>query len=349
MVGSKKRIVVVGAGIVGASIAWHLARLEFDVTLIEQHEPASGATGSAFGWLTGAVSDDAADVFLRRAAFADWRRLQAQIPDLQISWSGSLKYDAAPQACLPGERLVDRSEIASLEPAMVCPPPEARYAAKDGTVDAAEATRAILEHACRMGVVLHKQTTVTAICTTEGKVTGVQTSQGQWEADCVVLACGAGIPALAQRMGTHVPVLTSPAILLRFAVPQRVVNTLIAGNEIEVRHAHNGDLLAAEDYPESGQVTETVSAAQASVRKHLRGAESASLMHYSVGERPVPQDGHPVLGFTDESRGVYVAVMHPAVTCAATIGRLVAEEIRDGRHEEIPASYRPARFKHQVL
>nr|WP_255212428.1 FAD-dependent oxidoreductase [Cedecea neteri] len=36
----KKRIVVVGAGIVGVSIAWHLARLEFDVTIIEKNEPA---------------------------------------------------------------------------------------------------------------------------------------------------------------------------------------------------------------------------------------------------------------------------------------------------------------------
>lgn len=51
----KKRIVIVGAGITGVSIAWHLAHREFDVTLVEQDMPVSGATGSAFGWLTGVV------------------------------------------------------------------------------------------------------------------------------------------------------------------------------------------------------------------------------------------------------------------------------------------------------
>lgn len=345
----KKRIVVVGAGITGASIAWHLAQLEFNVTVIEQNVPASGATGSAFGWLTGAVSDDAPDVLLRRAALADWRRLEEQIPELQINWSGSLKYGPASQACLPGECLLQRAGIASLEPALKVPPLEARYAAKDGAVDAKQATRILLSKACRQGTVLHNQTTVTGICLTNGKVTGVLTSEGKVEADCVVLACGTGIPALTALMGTPVPILASPAILLRFAAPQCDVKTIIAGDDVEVRRARNGDLLAAEDYPQNGRVSETVSAAEASVTNRIRGAESASLSQYSVGERPFPQDGYPVLGFTDESRGVYVAAMHPAVTCAATIGRLVSVELRDGVSAEIPASYRPSRFMHNPL
>lgn len=49
-------------------------------------------------------------------------------------------------------------------------------------------------------------------------------------------------------------------------------------------------------------------------------------------------------GFTCESRKVYVASMHPAVTCAATIGRLVSEELGDGQSDEIPQCYRPSRF-----
>ncbi|CAI1701952.1 D-amino acid dehydrogenase small subunit [Serratia quinivorans] len=345
----KKKIVVVGAGITGVSIAWHLANLEFDVTIIEQNMPASGATGSAFGWLTGVVCDDAPDVLLRRAALADWHRLEEQIPELQINWSGSLKYGARSQACLPDERLLDRAGIANLEPALALPPAEARYAAKDGAIDATEATRIILDKACGKGVVLQNQTTVTGICMAKGKMTGVLTSRGQLEADCVVLACGKGIPALTALMGTPVPVLTSPAILLRFAAPKCIVKTIIAGDDIEVRHARNGDLLAAEDYPEHGCVRETIIAAQALVRDRLRDAESASLTQYSVGERPVPQDGYPVLGFTDESEGVYVAVMHPAVTCAATIGRLVAEELRVGKSDEIPECYRPSRFRHKSL
>lgn len=345
MASIKKRIVVVGAGITGASIAWHLAHLEFDVTIIEQNMPASGATGSAFGWLTSVVSDDAPDVLLRRAAFADWHRLEEHIPELQINWCGSLNYGEASQASLLDERILHSAAIAHLEPALVFPPSEARFVAKDGSIDAIDATRILLDRACGLGAVLKNHTTVTAMCMTEGKVTGVLTSQGKLEADCVVLACGTGITTLTEQTGFPVPVQPSPAILLRFAVPQCLVNSIIAGDDIEVRHARNGDLLAAEDYPENGNVSETVIAAQVSVKNGLRGAESVSLTQYSVGQRPVPQDGHPVIGFTDESKSVYVAVMHPAVTCAATIGRLVSEELCNGKSDEIPESYRPSRFK----
>jgi glycine/D-amino acid oxidase-like deaminating enzyme len=343
----KKRIVVVGAGITGVSIAWHLAHSEFDVTLVEQDMPASGATGSAFGWLTGVVKDDAADVFIRRIALADWHRLEEHIPELNIKWSGSLTYGAASGSCLQDECLLHKAEIARLEPAFNNPPSEARYAAKDGAIDAASATRLLLDKACEKGVVLSTQTTVMGLYMTEGKVTGVLTSRGKLDADCVVLACGTGIPALTERVGIHVPVLSSPAILLRFAIPQNVVNTIVSGDDIEVRQAHNGDLLAAEDYPASGNVRETAEAAQRAVRSRLMGADSAALIQYSVGKRPVIQDGYPVLGFADESRTVYIASMHPAVTCAATIGRLVCEELCDCQSDEIPQCYRPSRFKNK--
>ncbi|MBF9769651.1 FAD-binding oxidoreductase [Enterobacter asburiae] len=340
----KKRIVVVGAGITGVSIAWHLAHREFDVTLIEKDMPASGATGSAFGWLTGVVKGDAADVLIRRAALTDWHRLEEHLPELNIKWSGSLTYGAASGSCLQDERLLHKAEIARLEPALKNPPSEARYAAKDGAIDAVSATRLLLDKACEKGVVLNTQTTVTGLCMTEGKLTGVLTSRGKLDADCVVLACGTGIPALTERVGIHVPVISSPAILLRFAASRNVVNTILSGDDIEVRQAHNGDLLAAEDYPANGNVRETAEAAQRAVRIRLTGAESAALLQYSTGERPVIQDGYPVLGFADESRTVYIASMHPAVTCAATIGRLVSEELGNGQSNEIPQCYRPSRF-----
>lgn len=175
-------------------------------------------------------------------------------------------------------------------------------------------------------------------------MTGVLTSRGKLDANCVVLACGTGIPALTERVGIHVQVLSSLAILLRFEASRNVVNTILSGDDIEVRQAHNGNLLAAEDYPANGNVRETAEAAPRAVRNRLTGAESAALIQYSTGERPVIQDGYPVLGFADESRTVYVASMHPAVTCAATIGRLVCEELCDGQSDEIPQCYRPSRF-----
>ena len=51
MTGSKPRVVVIGAGIIGASIAYHLARRGAAVTLVERAHPAAEASGHSFAWI----------------------------------------------------------------------------------------------------------------------------------------------------------------------------------------------------------------------------------------------------------------------------------------------------------
>ncbi|HFT4327514.1 MULTISPECIES: NAD(P)/FAD-dependent oxidoreductase [Klebsiella] len=342
---SGRKVVIVGAGIVGASIAWHLSRQGHIVTVVDKDLPASGATGSAFGWITCAVSENAPDALLRKTAAADWHRLESEIPELDINWSGSLSYSEIPQVVLPGEIRLKQPAIRCLEPALACPPCEARLAEKDGAVNAAEATRILLARACALGAVLKIRTMVSGFCYKEGVVKGVMTSEGRLAADHVVLACGTGIPGLTSgQADRRIPVRASPAVLMRFAAPEKLVKTLIAGDDIEVRHARNGDLLAAEDFPVKGCLQETVISTLTAIKNGLKGAESVSLIGYSTRLRPIPEDGKPVIGFTDQSQRVYIAVMHPAVTCAATIGRLVSEEISDGTNAQIPEHWRPSRF-----
>lgn len=48
--GSRLHVVVVGAGIVGASIAYHLARRQVAVTVIERRQPCAGASSHSFAW-----------------------------------------------------------------------------------------------------------------------------------------------------------------------------------------------------------------------------------------------------------------------------------------------------------
>lgn len=92
MNGTSSRIIIVGAGIVGASIAYHLARQGQRVIVVEQAYPAAGATGSSFGWISEGVPDGAPDAFLRREIVADWMRLTQEIPELWVNWSGALSY-----------------------------------------------------------------------------------------------------------------------------------------------------------------------------------------------------------------------------------------------------------------
>jgi glycine/D-amino acid oxidase-like deaminating enzyme len=341
---TKKNMIIVGAGIIGASIAYHLASRGIKVTVIDRGLPASGATGSAFGWIHTTVSDDAPDTLLRRASAEDWHRLEKAIPLLGIRWAGALSYGAGSPCDQDEGKMLRQSDISQLEPAMNTPPSRAHYADQDGAMDPAVATRALLDKACGLGAELKTQTLVTGFIKEGNRVVGVETAEGILAADCVILACGTGITSLLSMMGISLPVVASPAILLRYRVTTQVVNTLISGDDIEVRHALNGDLLAAEDYPVTGDAEAVASEALTAIKRRLQGTASAYLLRQSVGQRPVLQDGHPVMGFIDDITGLYVAVMHPGVTCAATVGRLVSEELIIGNNPEIPESYRPTRL-----
>ena len=72
------------------------------------------------------------------------------------------------------------------------------------------------------------------------------------------------------------------------------------------------------------------------VRQRLRGAEDLRLDRVTVGLRPIPEDGKPVIGFATNAPGVYLATMHSGVTLAPAVGRFASMEILDGSATEKP-------------
>ena len=68
------------------------------------------------------------------------------------------------------------------------------------------------------------------------------------------------------------------------------------------------------------------------------------LENVSVGMRPIPADGFPVVGFSSQVEGLYVAVMHAAVTMAPAVGRFAATEILDGIAVKVLEACRLERF-----
>src|SRR5262245_43840274 len=68
----------------------------------------------------------------------------------------------------------------------------------------------------------------------------------------------------------------------------------------------------------------------AAVRSTFYAAEGVELLGTRLGARPMPADGEPIVGPVAEVPGLYLAVMHSAVTYAAAVGRLVARELAGG-------------------
>ncbi|UMZ09607.1 FAD-binding oxidoreductase [Pseudomonas sp. MPFS] len=349
------RIVVLGAGIVGASIAYHLARQGAEVTVLEQSSPGSGVTAHSFAWINPLGEFPAAARPLRTQALADYRRLEQELPDLQINWSGALCYhpEDVPSADdqQPGlaRQWLDQDRIGQLEPNLRQPPERARFAPGEGSLDPLAVTDCLLEGARRHGARILLQTAALELQVQGQDPVRVITSTGVHQADHVVLATGCGTPALLAPLGIELPVQPSPSILLRLNAPPGLVKTLVSNDLLEIREASDGSLLAAEDYidaqgPQGPQAI--AEQALASIHQSFCGAESVTLRSVEVGQRPMPVDQLPVIGPCHTHPRLYLAVMHAGVTLAPTVGRLICQELLQARQCAELAPCRPDRFDH---
>ncbi|MGE7955158.1 NAD(P)/FAD-dependent oxidoreductase [Pseudomonas sp. NPDC089530] len=347
-----KRVVVVGAGIVGASLAYHLAGKGAQVILVEAEGVASGVTGRSFAWINTTHSGPDPVAALRGAAIQEYRRLETELPELKVRWTGALSYGTNPDELpasnhSPSTSQVSRAQILELEPNLKHPPQQALFAAEEGALDAVQAAHALIAGAEAHGARVLTQTRVLGFTTQGAQVTGIETAKGPIEADLVVLAAGTGISQLTETLNLPLPIAASPSIFIRYQAQPDLVRTLISNPEMEVRQGAGGQLLAAEDYLDDTLENQPAAIALRTARAiqdELHGVTSIVPELACVGLRPMPVDGRPIVGYLPGIAGVYVCVMHPGVTLAAIVGRLASEEIVDDEVASVLAPCRPERF-----
>lgn len=168
-------VVVVGAGIVGSSVAYHLARRGVPVTLLEQGPaPATGVTGNSFAWIGntgGHWPGGARD--LREHVLADHRRLENELPQVTVRRTGSLSWaDTSAEGSQPGpgQFRIGRSDIAALEPNLRHPPVQAIHTPSDAGVDPTALADALVAAAGAHGAAVLHDTVVTSLQVTNGRI-----------------------------------------------------------------------------------------------------------------------------------------------------------------------------------
>ncbi len=333
---------------VGAAVAYHLAREGAQVLLIEAGPTAGGGvTRDSFAWIgLSASAPDQEQATLRRLASDELDRLATELPvPISLRRHGALSWPVGPAA--GSARIVDRHEIKRLEPRLLNPPSTAVFAEHDGSVDPVALTMSLLRGAQGLGAELSAETDVHEVLVSNGRVTGLRTSAGTIDIDTVVLTAGTETTRLALTAGVRVPINSSPCILMRFNTPTPLVNRIVSGPDFELRQATDTALLAAEDYiddsPTNGPDV-LARLALASIHREIADAQGVTLTDVSVGHRPIPADGRPIVGSAAEADGLYVVSAHAAVALSAGLGRLAAEEICHDRRFQILEPFRPARF-----
>lgn len=353
----RPHVLVVGAGIVGSSIAWRLARAGARVTVVEAGEPGGDATRNSFAWINAGWGNPEAYFRLRLHAMDEWRRLERELPGIRVAWVGGLTWDLPPDRLEAfavehaswgyGIRRVGRAEAQRIEPRLVAPPEFALHVAGEGAVEPLAAARTLLAAARERGAAVVANTAVHSLDLHAGRVTGVETAAGRLQADEVIVAAGAGTEALAATAGLTIAMTAPPGLLVVSRPHAPLLNGLVMAPEIHMRQTQDGRLVAGADFGGADPGADAAGTAAAlfdTLQRMLHGGASLAPDRHLLGHRPTPADGFPAVGRVRGIAGLYVAAMHSGITLAPAIGRFVADEIMTGRRDVRLAPYGPDRL-----
>lgn len=369
---------VVGAGVIGASIAFHLTRLGLrDVVVLERGSIAGAASGRS-GALVRAHYTNAPEARLALAAqrwFHHWDELVGG--DCGFTKTGFLQLVRptdndklrANVAMLQGigveTRLLEAGEVAALQPGIAMHDGElAAYEPHSGYADPVATTRAFVAAAERGGATVSEGITVTALRSAGGRIVGVETSAGPLDAPVVILANGAWSVALLRSLGIALPIQPTRAQVAFFARPPSLPRgrtghlTLIdrangfyarpQGDDLTLvgLSAFHHTIDSPDSWPEELD-PDFPSLAGAQIAHRLPAFADAVYIRGHAGPLDVTTDGKAILDRAPGTDGLYLAVgmSGTGFKKSPAIGACLAELIVAGTASTAPLTpFRLARF-----
>lgn len=257
-------VIVVGGGIVGSSIAYHLNLLgKRDVLLLEANALASGTTWHAAG-LVNAARGSIAMTELSKYGADFYRQLEERTGiDVSFVGSGSVTVARTPgrvdeilyakdvadhcgvrNEYLSEERLREVWPIASTEGIL-----GALLMLDDGYMNPGWASIAIAKLAHEAGTSIREHARVNELIVEEGRIRGVVTERGTVTADTVVLACGLWTRDLAARAGVPIALYAAEHVHVRSNELEGAVPSLPVYRDVDnsyyLRHEHGRLLVGA--------------------------------------------------------------------------------------------------------
>jgi glycine cleavage system aminomethyltransferase T/glycine/D-amino acid oxidase-like deaminating enzyme len=363
------RCVIIGGGVGGASIAFHLARMGWeDVVVLERHDLADGTTWHSAGFvgvLRSTISQTRMIMYSTQL-YGQLGALTGQDP----GWHpvGGIRLATTPERVQELERqamsattygldldLMDPAETRSRLPLLAVDDVlAAAWLPADGYLDPERLTRSLVAGASAAGAAFHTHTEVTGLTTARGRVTGVQTDRGAVACDTVVVAAGAASRAVGALAGATIPVVPMRhqyVVTTPLAEPVEGTPTVRDPDRITYFRPHADGGLLVGGYarnPVTWDVDAPLAGARAlfdadmdrfaesweGARRRVPALREAEIAEVVNGAEAFTPDGEFVLGET-QVRGLWTAAgfcVH-GLAGAGGVGKVMAEWIAGGQPE----------------
>lgn len=363
-------VLVVGGGVIGCSIAFHLSKKGARVTLVER-----GRVGGEASWATaGIVSPPHAPTTtperaaLERRSFDAYPALVAELLEAtgqSVEWTPSGQLTVA----LDGEQASSLRETArwqreqgfevewlggeaarALEPGLAAGVLGAVFAPAAGSLRGRRLTATLAQAARGFGASIVEAAPVVALLRDGDRVAGVRTPGGDFHADRVVLATGAWTGALAGLLRIPVPVNPAPGQMLAVTGVATPLRHIIAGAGGYLVPRADGMLAVGATVDETSfdaRVTPRGLTWLVTLLERLAPAYAdARVTATWAGLRPASGDGQPVLGRAPGYDNVWLAAGHfrSGILWAPVTGELMAGSIVAGEPALELAPFDPSRF-----
>ena len=376
----KYDVAVIGGGVVGAGAAWKLSKAGAKVALIEKDTIGSGASSTNPGFCVISYRDNALVMDMALRQQREWDQLQAEIGDVEFRHNGGMvpltddeQTEALRAVCkasaglgLKDMEIISAKKAVELEPelneaaivgACWCP--------DEGMVNPFLLNTHMADAAVALGADILQHTAVTGFHIEGGTVKGIETTNGEIEADLVVMCTGAWGRELASYAGIDIPiyyergeamVTMQVGPMIRSMITEGCVFTQMITDEVPMiagsamgQTAHGNIVLAqATSRPGNYDKTNTLEGMQR-VAKHVcdlfPALEKVDVIRMWSGLVSYSEDHHPILGAFDDPKNLFIInSLHSSVAISPLLGELTANYWKSGILPDDAKPYTPMRF-----
>lgn len=340
---NKYDVVVIGSGVVGSSIAYHLSeKKDKEILVLDQSYPLSGTSGSTQAWVWvhnktpawyGELSMLSAELYPfleRKIGDVEYKRTGGIAPFFNEADRESAQRLAEKQAEVGIDiDVLTREQVLEKEPALSANIAGATFSKIDGNVNPFRLVELYIKAAKKNHVQFSFYNPVMDIKRNNGMFE-ITTEKDVFIAKQIVLATGPWTREVGKLLGVDIPVKQVRGQILVTEPLAPLIKYTIAG----MRQADNGEILIGYSKEEVGYDRRTTLDVIQDTAKmavdYIPALAKANIVRCFAGVRVIPNDGYPIVGPIPTIDNAYIAVMHSGITLSPLVGTLMTELLTDG-------------------